>query len=71
MSRYWLALGLCIFLAACGGSKAPPSNLDNACSIVAQRPSFLRAMKRTERRWGAPVHVQMAFFHQESRFNGK
>ena len=27
-------------------------------------------MKRTERRWRVPVHVQMATIHQESRFVG-
>ena len=30
----------------------------------------MRAMQRTERRWGVPVHVQMATIHQESRFVG-
>ena len=45
-----------------------PRNLDNACSIVQQRPQYLRAFKVTERRWGVPVHVQMAIIHQESRF---
>lgn len=27
-------------------------------------------MKRTEARWGVPVHVQMATIHQESKFIG-
>ena len=27
-------------------------------------------MKKTERRWGVPVHVQMATIHQESKFIG-
>jgi hypothetical protein len=27
-------------------------------------------MERAERRWGVPVHVQMATFYQESRFVG-
>ena len=27
-------------------------------------------MRRAERRWGVPVHVQMATFHQESRLDG-
>lgn len=27
-------------------------------------------MKASERRWGVPVHVQMAVIHQESRFIG-
>lgn len=64
------ALAVCLFLAACGGGGggSTPRNLDNACSIVAQNPNWLREMKRTERKWGVPVHVQMATIHQESKF---
>jgi len=68
-SRSAAALVFVAFLAACGG-KSPPRNLDNACSIVEQRPQYLRAMERTERRWGVPVAVQMAVIHQESKFDG-
>jgi hypothetical protein len=44
--------------------------LDDACAIIRERPQYLRAMKATERRWGVPVHVQMATIHQESKFVG-
>ena len=71
MSRGLRALVLLVFVAGCGsGSYDPPSRLDNACSIVNQRPHYLRAMERTERRWGIPVHVQMATIYQESKFIG-
>ena len=69
MSRSLRALGLMLFLASCGGGyNTPPRDLDNACSIVSQRPEYLRAFKATERRWGVPVHVQMATIYQESKF---
>ena len=57
-------------LVSCGlvPSGTAPRNLDNACSIVQQRPQYFRAFKATERRWGVPVNVQMAVIHQESRF---
>lgn len=61
-------------LTACGGrgpSGPPPSDLDNACRIVAQKPEYLRAFRATERRWGVPVHVQMATIYQESKFDGE
>lgn len=73
MSRHFLslgALGLMLVLAGCGGSKSPPSDVDNACAIVSERPRYLRAMKSTEREWGVPVPVQMAIIHQESKFDG-
>ncbi|MBK5934690.1 hypothetical protein C8N32_103177 [Rhodovulum imhoffii] len=70
MSRL-LLVALMLALAGCGGGdRTPPRDLDNACSIVKQRPNYLRAMKRTERRWGVPVNVQMAIIHQESKFDG-
>ncbi|WP_424972317.1 lytic transglycosylase [Dinoroseobacter sp. S76] len=56
-------------LAACGSGSNPPSRLDDACAIVAQRPAYLRAMKKTERKWDVPVPVQMATIYQESKFD--
>ncbi|MCR9124824.1 MAG: lytic transglycosylase [Rhodobacteraceae bacterium] len=71
MSRTLRAMALLLILAACGGGyNSPPRNLDNACSIVSERPSYLKAFRATERRWGVPVHVQMATIHQESKFIG-
>lgn len=71
MNRLICALCILVALASCGGgSKQSPRNLDNACSIVDQRPKYLRAMKATERKWDVPVPVQMAIIHQESKFDG-
>ncbi len=71
MSRSLRALILLGFVAACGSSNhSAPKNLDNACSIVDQRPTYLTAMKRTQNRWGVPVAVQMATIYQESKFIG-
>jgi len=71
MSRTVRTLILILLVSACGSSNyAPPNNLDNACSIVQQRPNYLRAMERTEDRWGVPVAVQMATIYQESKFIG-
>lgn len=71
MSRLLRAVLLLMLVASCSsGDKSPPRNLDNACSIVDQRPKYLKAFKRTERKWGVPVHVQMATIYQESRFDG-
>ena len=66
-----LSVVLLLALAACGGGGSvgrAPSNLDDACSILAQRPGYLRAFRATERKWGVPVHVQMATIYQESKF---
>lgn len=69
MSRSLCALIVVLLVASCGGgSKSPPRNLDNACSIAQQRPDYIKAFKKTERKWGVPVHVQMATIYQESRY---
>ena len=70
MSRTLRAMMLVLAVASCGvgGSSTAPRNLDNACAIVQERPEYLRAFRATERKWGVPVHVQMATIYQESRF---
>ena len=70
MRSYISAILTACILGSCGlvPSGTAPRNLDNACSIVEQRPHYLRAFKTAERHWGVPVNVQMAVIHQESRF---
>ena len=73
MSRTLRAVMILFLVASCGmggRSGPPPGNLDNACAILAERPQYKRAFRATERRWGVPVHVQMATIHQESKFDG-
>ncbi|MFN4171446.1 MAG: lytic transglycosylase [Pseudorhodobacter sp.] len=73
MSSFLRASILLLLLAACGGGGgnfSAPRDLENACAIVAERPQYYRAMQATERKWGVPVHVQMATIHQESKFIG-
>ncbi len=70
MGKVFRAGALLLLLASCGGDYTAPRNLENACSIVSERPRYLTAMRATERKWGVPVHVQMATIHQESKFIG-
>ncbi len=71
MSRLLRAAILLLLLASCGGGRfSAPRNLDDACAILRERPEYYRAMKATQRRWGVPIHVQMATIHQESKFIG-
>ena len=71
MSRFLRASIVFLLLGSCGsGNFSAPRELDNACSIARERPQYFSAMKATERKWGVPVHVQMATIHQESKFIG-
>jgi len=69
MSKTLRALIIVLLVASCGGGQtSAPRSLDNACTILQQRPDYYKAFRATERRWGVPVHVQMATIHQESKF---
>ena len=72
MSRLLRAIALLLVVASCGGNTdfRAPRNLDDACSIVRERPNYLKAMEATEREWQIPVPVQMAIIYQESKFIG-
>lgn len=70
MSRF-LRVAVILLLASCGGGNySQPRNLDDACAFGRERPEYIRAMQRAERRWNVPVPVQMAMIHQESKFLG-
>ena len=73
MSRFFRALIILMVVASCGsrGDNTAPSNLDNACSIINERPHYARAFRNAERRWGVPAHVQMATIYQESKFKSR
>jgi len=62
-------LVMTVLLAGCTASV--PRNIDNCCSIFKERRSWYRDSRKAEKRWGVPVHVQLAIIHQESRFVAK
>ena len=69
MSRTLRALIFVMLVASCGGGQtSAPRELDNACSILRERPQYLKAFRNVERKWGVPMHVLMATIHQESKF---
>ena len=69
MSKLILAMVAVLALGSCATRYGDaPRNLDNACSIVNERPSYLRAFRATQRIWGVPVPVIMAMIWQESKF---
>ncbi|MEN8892812.1 lytic transglycosylase [Planktotalea arctica] len=75
MSRFFRALVILTLVASCGGGGggdrfSAPRDLDNACSIARERPEYMSAFRKAERKWGVPVHVQMAAMYQESKFIG-
>ena len=73
MSSFFRAMILMLALGSCAGGtghNSAPRALDDACSIVSERPEYLRAFRRVERKYGVPVPSLMAIIYQESKFIG-
>ncbi|MBB5021991.1 hypothetical protein [Desulfurispira natronophila] len=70
MHKFWLLITLAVLalLTISGCAAKQPKNIDNICAIFDQRPAWYDYAKRSERRWGTPIHVQFAMMHQESSF---
>ena len=73
MSKFFRAMACVLLLGSCSGGtgyNSAPRNLDNACSIVSERPGYLRAFRAAERKHGVPIPSMMAIIYQESKFIG-
>ncbi|OWU85523.1 lytic transglycosylase [Oceanicola sp. 22II-s10i] len=71
MGRSLRAAMILFLVASCGGGNyTAPRDLENACSIVQERPKYMRAFRAAERRYGVRPEVLMAMIHQESKFIG-
>lgn len=64
-----LLLAAGYFATACSHTQPSSHEVANACDIFDDRKSWYRAMKKAEKRWGTPVHVQLAIMKQESNFD--
>jgi hypothetical protein len=68
--RRFLTASLCmtwlVLAAAC--AMTPPENIEDICAIFEEQGGWYKDAKRSEERWGTPVHVQMAIIRQESSF---
>lgn len=68
MKKYLRAAAALVLVSCGGGEHVAPRNLDDACSIIDQRPQYLSSLRQTQANWGIPVNVQMAAIYQESKF---
>jgi len=53
-------------MSAC--ATTPPPNIENICAVFEDKSGWYKAAKKSEKRWGTPVHVQMSIIRQESSF---
>src|SRR5690606_40708410 len=71
--RLMLRQGSCLLalLLLAGCVSSPPRNPADVCDMFDQRRSWYKAAERTQKRWGVPVPVTMAFINQESAFRAR
>ena len=53
-------------LSACSSI---PKNTQNSCAIFEERYLWYKHAKASYEKWGAPIHLQLAFVKKESDFN--
>jgi len=62
-------ISILVLLTACTSST--PKNLENICEIFFEKKGWYKEAKASQRKWGSPIPVMMAFVYQESRFQAR
>jgi hypothetical protein len=57
---------LIVFITGCSSI---PKNISNSCSIFDERYLWYKHAKKTEKKWGTPIYLQLAIIKMESSFN--
>ncbi len=68
MNRWVRLSGLLVIAMLSACASAPPHNLDDACAMFDEKDDWYQYAYQSYRKWGVPVHVQLAIIWQESRF---
>ncbi len=67
--RSVLLVAVLLMLQGC--TTTPPSRPDDVCSIFSEKKGWHKAAVSAEKKWGASMHIPMAFMYQESLFRAK
>jgi len=65
LRNYFLILSV-IFITGCSSI---PQNTSNSCSIFNERYLWYKHAKKTEKKWGTPIYIQLAIIKMESDFD--
>ena len=57
---------LFLLLVSCSST---PSNTSDGCSIFSEKYLWYKFAKKTEKKWGTPIHIQLAIIKMESDFD--
>ena len=54
-----------------GCTTQPPKLTQNVCNIFEEKKSWRKAARRSQKRWGIPLGISMAFIYQESDYQAE
>ena len=60
---------LFILIILTSGCSSVPKNTSNSCSIFNERYLWFKHASKSEKKWGTPVHLQLAIIKMESSFD--
>ena len=66
LKKKGLIVLIIFFLSACSSI---PKNASNSCSIFEEKYLWYKHAKKTEKKWGTPVYMQLAIIKMESSFD--
>jgi len=55
-----------LFISNCS---SVPKNIASSCSIFQEKYLWYKHAKKSEKKWGTPVHLQLAIIKMESSFD--
>tara|TARA_B100001121_G_scaffold295626_1_gene300239 strand:+ start:20 stop:625 length:606 start_codon:yes stop_codon:yes gene_type:complete len=66
IKKYFILLSFSIFVSSCS---SVPQNTANSCKIFDEKYLWYKHVKKVQKKWGTPIHVQLAIIKMESNFN--
>ena len=69
LRRVFLFLIITSLIQGC--TTQPPKFTQNVCDIFEEKGSWMKAARRSQKRWDVPLGISMAFIYQESDFLAK
>ena len=66
IKKYFINFFILVILSSCSSI---PLNTKNSCDIFSEKYFWYKHAKKAEKKWGAPIHIQLAFIKKESDFD--
>lgn len=69
LSKLFKLITLCMVVLVSSCAISPPKNINSSCDIFFEKDDWYDDAKDSYKKWGVPIHIQLAIIHQESSFN--